>query len=188
MSWLGGEPAGTQRWVWDGPMGRLQGTFQLPLAHPALPYPPWGVSGLQAMLPYPQCFLKKQNIPVHLHCCFALKGGKKKKIFFFFSRQICFHFQPTFDHAIMMFSWEKRIPKRPQQHDSDFQLVQVSPAPQGLALCCTEGRFSPARLCGVFTPLHLLLKPVAALPPGPTGLRLNGVEQKKNPMEIERKS
>lgn len=83
MSWLGGEPAGTQRWVWDGPMGRLQGTFQLPLAHPALPYPPWGVSGLQAMLPYPQCFLKKQNIPVHLHCCFALKGGKKKKIFFF---------------------------------------------------------------------------------------------------------
>lgn len=84
MSWLGGEPAGTQRWVWDGPMGRLQGTFQLPLAHPALPYPPWGVSGLQAMLPYPQCFLKKQNIPVHLHCCFALKGGKKKKNLFFF--------------------------------------------------------------------------------------------------------
>lgn len=39
-----------------------------------------GVSGLQVVLPYPRCFLNKQNIPVSLYCFFA-PGGKKKVVF-----------------------------------------------------------------------------------------------------------
>lgn len=75
------------------------------------------------------------------------------------------------------FSWEK-TPKWPELHGLDSQLMQVSPSPQKLVLCCVEGRFSSAWFCGVFTPLNLLLKPTVVLPPGATRLRWNGVEQK----------
>lgn len=80
--WAGRDPAVGLGW----PCGLAEGTFQLPLAHPALPYLPWGCFWPATCATLPTVFPEETEYS----CSFALLlcSGGEKKVFFFLVQSI----------------------------------------------------------------------------------------------------